>query len=245
MAEKPKRGAAAKSEASRRKARQADALRANLRRRKDQARGRDDEDVPAPMTKHAAEARLQAVLDFWFRSAGDPDHGEYRDIWFKKDDAFDAEIRARFERDLEIAASGGYDHLTGSPLGSLAVIIILDQFSRNLCRGQARAFAADSRARGIADRALRAGFDRELLPAQRLFMYLPFEHSEDLADQHRCAELYRSLPPGNLRDHCVDYGERHKVIIERFGRFPHRNAALGRASTAEEIEFLKGPNSSF
>jgi uncharacterized protein (DUF924 family) len=192
-----------------------------------------------------APARLQAVRDFWFLPEAHPEHGQYRKAWFEKNDAFDAEIRGHFSRDVVVAASGGYDHLTGSARDAVAVVILLDQFSRNLFRGQARAFAADPKARAIADAAIRAGFERDLLPVQRLFLYLPFEHSENLDDQHRCMALYRSLPPGELRDHCVDYGERHLVIIERFGRFPHRNVALGRASTPDEVEFLKQPGSSF
>jgi uncharacterized protein (DUF924 family) len=192
-----------------------------------------------------AEARLQAVRDFWFFPAGHPECGVWRDAWFKKDSAFDEEIRSRFSRDLEIAATGGYDHLTHTPPGALAVVVILDQFSRNLFRGSARAFAGDIGAHAIADAAVRAGFDQALLPAQRLFLYLPFEHGETLADQARCMALYATLPAGELREHCLDYGRRHQVIIERFGRFPHRNVALGRPSTPEEEAFLKEPGSSF
>lgn len=192
-----------------------------------------------------AASRLQAVLDFWFLPAGHPDHGAFREAWFKKDPAFDDEIRSCFGDDLETAVRGGYDHLTATPPLALAVVVILDQFSRNLFRGQARAFAGDARAHAIADAAVRAGFDQALLPVQRLFLYLPFEHSETLADQARCMALYRSLPPGEFRDHCVDYGRRHQVIIERFGRFPHRNAALGRPTRPEEEAFLKEPGSSF
>jgi uncharacterized protein (DUF924 family) len=192
-----------------------------------------------------AASRLQAVLDFWFLPAGHPDHGAPREAWFKKDSAFDDEIRSRFGDDLETAVQGGYDHLTVTPPFALAAVVILDQFSRNLFRGQARAFAGDARAHAIADAAVSAGFDQALLPVQRQFLYLPFEHSETLADQARCMELYASLPAGELRDNCLDYGRRHQVIIERFGRFPHRNAALGRSSTPEEEAFLKEPGSSF
>ncbi len=190
-------------------------------------------------------SRLQAVLDFWFLPAGHPDHGTYREAWFKKDAAFDDEIRARFSDDLATAVQGAYDHLTATPPFALAAVIILDQFSRNLFRGQGRAFAGDVRAHAIADAAIRAGFDQALLPVQRVFLYLPFEHSETLADQARCMALYGSLPAGELRDNCLDYGRQHQVIIERFGRFPHRNAALGRSSTPEEEAFLKEPGSSF
>jgi uncharacterized protein (DUF924 family) len=192
-----------------------------------------------------AASRLQALLDFWFLPAGHPDHGASREAWFKKDPAFDEEIRSRFGEDLKIAVTGGYDHLTSTPLSALAVVVLLDQFSRNLFRGQARAFAGDARARTIADAAVRAGLDQALLPVQRQFLYLPFEHSETLPDQARCMELYASLPAGELRDNCLDYGRRHQAIIERFGRFPHRNAALGRPTTPEEEAFLTEPGSSF
>lgn len=192
-----------------------------------------------------AASRLQAVLDFWFFPVSHPEHGAFRDAWFKKDGAFDEEIRARFSPDLEAAARGGYDHLTHTPQGALAVVVILDQFSRNLFRGQALAFAGDARAHAIADAALRAGLDKALLPVQRLFLYLPFEHGETLADQARCMALYGALPASELREHCLEYGRQHQVIIERFGRFPHRNAALGRASTPDEEVFLKVPGSSF
>jgi uncharacterized protein (DUF924 family) len=196
------------------------------------------------MSEHGS-ARLQAVLDFWFGAVDAPDYGTPRKAWFEKSDAFDAEIRQHFARDLDVAAAGGFDHLTHTPLGALAVLVMLDQFSRNLFRGQARAFAADAKAREIADRAIRAGHDRQLSPAQRMFMYLPFEHSESLADQNRGVALYESLPPGTYRDEAVDYARRHQVIVARFGRFPHRNAALGRDSTPEEVAFLKEPGSSF
>jgi uncharacterized protein (DUF924 family) len=194
---------------------------------------------------YAAASRLQAILDFWFLPEGHADHGQYRAAWFEKNEAFDAEIRGHFAPDLEMAASGGFDHLTDKPPGALAVVLILDQFPRNLFRGQARAFAYDDKARAVARRAVDGGIDTQLLPVQRMFLYLPFEHSEDLADQARCVALCQAMPPGSLRDNCVDYAQRHQAIIQRFGRFPHRNAALSRASTPAEIEFLKQPGSSF
>jgi uncharacterized protein (DUF924 family) len=196
------------------------------------------------MTDPAA-ARLQAILDFWFLPSDHPDYCKYRNAWFEKNDAFDTEIRGHFAGDLEWAAAGEFDHLTDAPLGALAVVLIFDQFPRNLFRGKAQAFAYDAKARDVARKAVDAGFDRRLLPEQCMFLYLPFEHSEDLADQERCVQLCQTMPAGPLRDNCVDYAQRHQVIIKRFGRFPHRNAALGRASTAAEIEFLKQPGSSF
>lgn len=227
-------------EQDRRAARLAAALRANLRRRKAQLRGREK----TPFD------RARAVLAFWFAVPGDPEHGRMRRIWFAKDEAFDEEIRQRFLADYEAAAAGGYDGLATTPSGALALAILLDQFPRNLFRGTARAFATDAKARALAERAVEAGFDQRLVPVERLFLYLPFEHSENLADQHRSVALFESLPvtpnfPEATRDDVVDYARRHLAIIERFGRFPHRNAALGRTSTPEELVFLTEPGSAF
>ena len=127
----------------------------------------------------------------------------------------------------------------------LALVVVLDQFSRNLYRGDARAFTQDERARACAGEALARGDDRSLSPVERMFLYLPFEHSEDLADQDRCFELMGSLEAFSETRGMVRWSEKHRVIIRLFGRFPHRNAALGRAPTAEEIEFLKQPGSGF
>ena len=180
--------------------------------------------------------RAQEVLDFWFDPALDPEARNRR--WFAKDAAFDSEIRRRFLPLYEEAAGGGLASWTGSARECLALVILLDQFPRNLFRGEARAFATDGPARDAAHAMLpRLG---ELSPEERLFACLPFEHSELLSDQNLSCELFRPLGGELLR-----YAERHREIIERFGRFPHRNAALGRASTAEEIEFLKLPGSGF
>lgn len=193
---------------------------------------------------------MRDILEFWFRSAGDPEHGRLRKIWFTKNAAFDADIRDRFLNDHEHAASGAYDAWVTTPEGALALLILLDQVPRNLFRGQARAFATDAKAREIARQALAAGLDRRLGPVQRLFLYLPFEHSEYLGDQQRVVALFEGLPvtpefPAEAHAEIVDYGRRHLAIIARFGRFPHRNAALGRPSTAEEQAFLEQPGSSF
>ena len=174
------------------------------------------------------------VLAFWF--------GECTpEQWFAKDDGFDTALRERFGTLHAEAAGGGLGEWEESADGRMALILVLDQMSRNLHRGDPRAFAQDARARDVARRAIAAG-DHVFAPRDRcLFLYLPFEHSEDLADQLWCDALFRALGDAEL----IDYGERHRVIIERFGRFPHRNAALGRASTAEELAFLEQPNSSF
>jgi len=171
-------------------------------------------------------ASSSEVLTFW-RDAG-PDR------WFKKDDAFDLEIRRRFVDTYEAAAAGALGAWEAAPEGALALVIVLDQFPRNMFRGTARAFAADVLARAVADRALTRGFDRRVILTDRQFFYLPFEHSEMLADQERCCELFRATGDAEL----VKWAELHADIIRRFGRFPHRNAALGRATTPEERAFL-------
>jgi uncharacterized protein (DUF924 family) len=126
-----------------------------------------------------------------------------------------------------------------------ALVVVLDQFSRNLYRDAARAFAQDPYALECADHALARGDDRALLPVQRQFIYMPLEHSESLADQDRCVELMQALDAYEETRGLVVWAEKHRVIVRRFGRFPHRNAVLGRASTAEETEFLKQPGSGF
>jgi len=179
------------------------------------------------MTSSQAIATPDDVLAFW-REAG-PDR------WFTKDAAFDESIRARFLATYEAAARGELAGWEASAEGSLALVIVLDQFPRNMFRGTARAFAADDRARWAANVALKRGYDLDVPEAERGFLFLPFMHSEDLADQNRCVELYRAAGDENLK-----YAERHRDIIRRFGRFPHRNAVLGRATTPDEQAFLDG-----
>jgi uncharacterized protein (DUF924 family) len=186
------------------------------------------------------------VLSFWFGAPGSPIRGTFRDAWFRKDVAFDAEIRRHFFDAAEAAARGELDRLQADREGALALVLLLDQFPRNLFRGQARAFAADAKAREVADAAIGRGFDRALPSCERLFFYLPFEHSESMDDQERAVALFRRLAeedPGRVDG--LDYAIRHRTIIQRFGRFPHRNEALGRESTPDEIAFLKEPGSSF
>jgi len=167
----------------------------------------------------------EEVLAFW-RAAGS-------DKWFKKDLAFDAEIAARFSALRQAAIDGRLAAWETTPDAALALIIVLDQFSRNMFRGDARTFQADPLARAIADRALVSGFDQQVPHELRQFFYLPFMHSENLEDQERCCELARSYDDEHLR-----YAEQHADIIRRFGRFPHRNAMLGRTTTALEQAFL-------
>jgi uncharacterized protein (DUF924 family) len=185
------------------------------------------------------------LLDFWFGAAGSPERDRARDIWFKADPAFDEELRRRFLADHEAAAAGACAHWLATPDTALALVLLLDQLPRNLFRGSPRAYGCDGAARQAAGDAIDRGFDRQATPVRRWFLYLPFEHSEDLADQRRGIELYASLPADADRDACVAIAQRHHDIIARFGRFPHRNQVLGRASTPAEEGFLREPNSSF
>ena len=183
---------------------------------------------------------VDAILGFWFGEPDSQDFGKPRQAWFTKNSTFDAVIRERFSKVVEVAATGQLDMMADSPEGALALIIVLDQFPRNMFRDDARAFAHDAHARRIANEALEKGFDRELIPVMRKFMYMPFEHSEDIADQERAVALFKQLGEDDL-----EWAEKHRKIIERFGRFPHRNAVLGRISTPEEHHFLEQPGSSF
>lgn len=190
--------------------------------------------------------QTRAVLDFWFLPADHAGHGVYRPEWFRKDDAFDAAIRERFGGAVEAALAEPPGE--GSDEAQLARILLLDQFTRNIFRGTPRAFAGDAQALQIAESLVVAGRDKNLTPWQRWFAYLPFEHSESLLQQERSVALFSALAremQHEAFDSAHDYALRHRAVIERFGRFPHRNAVLGRPSTAEEIEFLKQPGSSF
>ena len=166
------------------------------------------------------------VLTFW-RAAGP-------DKWFEKDDAFDGEIRDRFLETYTAAAAGRLGAWEEEPESTLALVIVLDQFPRNMFRGDARTYAADPLARAVADRAISHGFDQRYTPPERRFFYLPFTHSENVADQERCVALNRAAAD----EEGIKWAEVHADIIRRFGRFPHRNKALGRATTAEEQAFL-------
>jgi uncharacterized protein (DUF924 family) len=166
------------------------------------------------------------VIGFW-RSAGPAK-------WFKKNPAFDEAIRLKFEPTHHAAARGAYDGWAKTAEGALALLILLDQFPRNLYRNSGHAFATDPKARAIARAAIADGFDTEVEPELRNFFYLPFEHSEDLADQN--ASLILCEAAGNEND--IKWAKIHRDIIARFGRFPHRNACLGRATTAEEQAFM-------
>ena len=186
-----------------------------------------------------------AVNDFWFGAPGSAEFGRPKQAWFSKNPAFDAEIRERFLPLYERAAAGDLGAWEDSAESSLALALVLDQFPRNMFRGTPRSFGTDARALALAKGVVARGFDLQLPPVQRVFVYLPFEHSENLEDQDRAVELFESLRGDPWSAETIDYAHRHRAVIARFGRFPHRNATLGRASTAEEIEFLRQPGSSF
>lgn len=181
------------------------------------------------------------VLQFWFGEGAD--YGKAHKRWFEKDRVFDAEVSRRFSHVHE-SLMGTRDWLD-SAHEALARIIVLDQFPRHIYRGTARAFSSDALALETARHLVDRGWDRGLLPVERMFAYLPFQHSESLADQERSYELYQALKNFPETADTERYAIAHRDIIRRFGRFPHRNAALGRASTPEEIEFLGQPGSSF
>ena len=199
------------------------------------------------------EDKKHELLEFWF--------GDDRDdaavakaqagLWWGHRQETDELLQARFGAAASAAAADVLDHWVGSPRGRLALILLLDQLPRAIHRATPAAFAQDPKARAVAERGLESGADRLLRPIERLFFYLPFEHSEDLAAQDRSVELYRELvtpvPPAHRETFAafVDYAVRHRDVIKRFGRFPHRNLILGRESTPEEKEFLDQPGSSF
>lgn len=175
---------------------------------------------------------FEDVLDFWFSDRA-------RALWFEKDEAFDADMRDRFADAQAAAHDGALDHWAAVPRGAMALVLLLDQMPRNIYRGTPRMYDSDPKARDLARDIRAKGFDLFFAdPRQRAFCYLPFEHSEDMADQDLCVRLFRA--------HClprhVEFGEAHRTVIRRFGRFPHRNQILGRANTPEEEEYLKDPD---
>jgi uncharacterized protein (DUF924 family) len=181
------------------------------------------------------------ILDFWFGAPGMEGYGANRKIWFEADAAFDEDVRRRFAVDLDRAADGAHDAMAAGSAGALALTVLLDQFPRNIHRGTPQAFAFDGKALATARRAIDAGYDAALPAFQRPFFYLPLEHSENLADQERSVALFRAHGDAN----ALDFAIRHRDVIARFGRFPHRNAILRRDPTPEEVAFLQQPGASF
>ncbi len=191
-------------------------------------------------------ADAQAVLDFWFGPPGSATHGQWRDAWFRKDAAFDAAVAQGFAAMVETALAGGLRDWEATPGTALARIVVLDQFTRNMFRDTPRAFAGDALALAAAQALVGAGHDRALDPLPRAFVYLPFEHAESLPMQDESVRLFAALADESpaLRP-MLDYAHRHREAIVRFGRFAHRNALLGRVSTAEELAFLSQPGTRF
>jgi len=196
---------------------------------------------------------VDSILHYWFGNSADDAEvvREKTILWWKKNPEVDEEIRRRFEAMLESEIKGELASWGNSPRGQLARMLLLDQFPRNMYRGTARAFAYDEQARRLARQALDQGVDRKLRPVERVFIYLPFEHSEDVQDQATGVQLFEALlekVPATVKQpfqNFLDFAKKHKEIVDNFKRFPHRNALLGRDSTPEELEFLKHPDSSF
>jgi uncharacterized protein (DUF924 family) len=196
---------------------------------------------------------IEDILDFWFgelnaQGCSSPEH---RKRWWTKSDSFDESIQHHFLDDYEAIVAGEREAWRSTARGALAYIIVLDQFSRNMFRGTAQMFAADELAREVCREGLDAGFDAELSFDERVFFYLPLEHSESMDDHELCLKLFEGLldsAPELLQANAkyyLDFAVQHKTIIERFGRYPHRNEILGRASSDQESKFLEGPGSSF
>lgn len=195
-----------------------------------------------------AELCACSVLDWWFGAAGSPEHGRPRRLWFEKSERTDEAIRARFGAWVEAALSGRLDAWAVNPAKrpreALAFILLLDQFTRNLYRGSAQAFAGDEKALAVARAMVASGADGSLSPLERWFVYLPFEHSEASADQADSLRLFEALAADGLQE-PLEWARRHAQVIERFGRYPHRNAALGRTSSRAELDYLAQPGSGF
>ena len=191
-------------------------------------------------------AEATAVLDFWFGATGSPAFGQDRKAWFVKDPSFDRSIAERFGAAIEQALRGELDDWATTPEGALARILLLDQLTRNAFRGDPRSFAGDAQALAAASAMVGLHQDEALAPFMRAFVYMPFEHAEGLAMQDEAVRLFTRLVAAEpkLADR-LEYAHKHREVIERFGRFPHRNAVLGRQSTAEELAYLAQPGSGF
>ncbi len=196
---------------------------------------------------------MESILRFWFGTATDDLEvaEQCAKIWWKKNPQVDAEIRERFAGVVDAAASGQCDAWLTDARGRLAMIILTDQFPRNMYRDTPRAFAFDSLALSTTKQGIDSGVDQALRPIERIFFYMPLEHSESIENQQLAVTLITALAAAvspekqKLFEGFVDFAKRHRDIVQRFGRFPHRNAILGRSSTPEEMEFLKHPGSSF
>jgi len=187
----------------------------------------------------------QAVLDFWFSDRDDAGAPVFRKAWFEKNPEFDDTMRREFEPLHREAAARGCEDWRGSADSALALTVLLDQFSRNMFRDTPGMYACDDHAVEVARDALDKGFSDSMPVVMRWFFFMPFMHSERLEDQDTCVNLFEGLPESEPVQRGLESARRHHEIVARFGRFPHRNAILGRPSSAEELAFLKEPNSSF
>lgn len=194
---------------------------------------------------HAIPPAARDVLDFWFGPSDVPEFGTYSEAWFTKNPDFDAAIRARFEVVWRSALTDALDGWRDHRRSCLALAVVLDQFPRNMFRGSSTMYASDERARSVSRHALARGYDLGLRTVERWFFYLPMEHSETLAEQDLSVRLFEGLAHDPRYDSSIESAHRHREIVARFGRFPHRNEILARASTAAEAAFLLEPNSSF
>lgn len=191
-------------------------------------------------------SQIEKILAFWFGAPDSEIYGTNRKIWFSKDPEFDRQLREKFLPEYEQAAAGALENWRSEPLSCLAYILVCDQFPRNMFRDTPRSFATDDQALSAAQSAIAQGFDQQLLPVQRWFMYLPLEHSENPEHQCQVVKLFQDLTQEHPDSQSsYDFALRHQAMIDRFGRFPHRNAILGRDTTPEEAEFLQQPGSSF
>lgn len=181
---------------------------------------------------------ISSILNFWFGDPESDSYGHFQDFWFQSSPEFDQQIKTQFESIYLAAVAGKLNALSETPEGSLALVILLDQFPRNMYRGTPQAFASDPMALSVSRDALDKKYDQNLLPTQRVFLYLPFEHSEKIEDQDRSVALFEALGD----EYTLKYAIEHRDVIVQFGRFPHRNAILGRKSTPDEIKFLEETN---
>ena len=189
--------------------------------------------------------RAEMLLDFWFASESASERDRLRDIWFQATAEFDAALAERFRVDYDRAAGGVYGPWRDAPQTCLALILLMDQLPRNLFRNSPRAYATDAAALEIASEGVARGYDHAVVPVRRCFFYMPFQHSESIADQETAMRLYAALPEHPDKAAFVEAARRHYTIIARFSRFPHRNCILARASTSAKREFLQQPGATF
>ena len=190
-------------------------------------------------------SNFESILEYWFGNKNKADYGKPKKIWFSKDSKVDEEIKQQFSIDYELAKQGVLETWKNEPRSCLALILLLDQVPRNIFRDQPQMYATDEKALTLAKFAVKNNFDQQLLPVERWFIYLPFEHSENLDNQCKAVALFQTLSHDPDSTITIDYAVRHFEVIRQFGRFPHRNSILGRETTPEEAEFLKQPGSSF